>query len=350
METGAVAIWDPRSLLRDFEMGSSSGATVIEDYFAPKESLHFDVTTTNLVNGAAPSTLEFTLIEDYFSPEGPSAPRILTTTGDLARARSGAEGLRIIEDYFSPDGPPAPGILSTTSPATWSESESDTPSMVALLLRHSDPVRGLTFSSQTPGFLASGAAHGKITVWDLANPSVENIPTLEFTEGDNVNISDLSWSPLMPCTISSASNVGAAIWDLNVNSPLIRKLPWMRKCTAIEWSPSNKNLMVVAARDFCDLPAVKVWDLRRMDRPVLQFCEDTKGVLALSWCPFDEDILAACTNDEKILILNAKKGEIVEEMTAPGTCFDIRWSKNLEDHFAISSSEQVDLYYRAPEI
>ena len=41
-----------------------------------------------------------------------------------------------------------------------------------------------------------------------------------------------------------------------------------------------------------------------------QFCEDAKGVLGLSWCPVGEDLLLACTDSNKIVLLNVKKGEV----------------------------------------
>jgi len=51
---------------------------------------------------------------------------------------------------------------------------------------------------------------------------------------------------------------------------------------------------------------------------VKQFCEDAKGVLALSWtsvlalswCPVGEDLLLACTDSNKIVLLNVKKVEV----------------------------------------
>jgi hypothetical protein len=51
--------------------------------------------------------------------------------------------------------------------------------------------------------------------------------------------------------------------------------------------------------------------MRKAGRPAKQFCEDAKGVLALSWCPLGgEDVLLACTGSNKIVLLNVKKGEV----------------------------------------
>ena len=96
-----------------------------------------------------------------------------------------------------------------------------------------------------------------------------------------MDISSLSWSRLN--ILASASNTGTSIWDINVESPLIRylffsiacigwerlvgsytkkgpsnrKLPWTRDSSAVEWSPINENQMV-AARYYFDLPSVQV--------------------------------------------------------------------------------------------
>lgn len=45
-----------------------------------------------------------------------------------------------------------------------------------------------------------------------------------------------------------------------------------------------------------------------MDKPLHQF-SDTNSIVAISWCPFEEEIVLACT-EEKLLLLNVKKGEV----------------------------------------
>ncbi|PVH65562.1 hypothetical protein PAHAL_1G025800 [Panicum hallii] len=220
--------------------------------------------------------------------------------------------------------------------------------MVAMFAKHVGPVRGLSFGYRSYTLLASGGSHGRMLVWDLNDLSKDEIPTFEFTGADRVDTSSLSWS--RSDIIASASNTGTSIWDINVKSPLVRNLPWTRDSSAVEWSPSNENQMVAAGYYF-DLPSVQLWDMRKAGRPAKQFCEDAKGVLALSWCPLGgEDVLLACTGSNKIVLLNVKKGEVVHEKAAPGACLDIRWSRKSEDHFALSTREDVHLYLRAPEI
>jgi hypothetical protein len=36
---------------------------------------------------------------------------------------------------------------------------------------------------------------------------------------------------------------------------------------------------------------------------------DTNSIVAISWCPFEKEIVLACT-EEKLLLLNVKKGEV----------------------------------------
>ena len=45
-----------------------------------------------------------------------------------------------------------------------------------------------------------------------------------------------------------------------------------------------------------------------MDKPLHQF-SDTNSIVAISWCPFEKEIVLACT-EEKLLLLNVKKGEV----------------------------------------
>jgi len=45
-----------------------------------------------------------------------------------------------------------------------------------------------------------------------------------------------------------------------------------------------------------------------VDKPLHQF-SDTNSIVAISWCPFEKEIVLACT-EEKLLLLNVKKGEV----------------------------------------
>ncbi|XP_066324488.1 protein transport protein SEC31 homolog A-like [Miscanthus floridulus] len=169
-------------------------------------------------------------------------------------------------------------------------------------------VLGLSFSptTPTPHFLASGGAKGTVLIWDLINPSAERIPHFQYNEDDNVQILDLSWNALKPNVITSASNVGVKILDISAKSSVIGKFSSMENCSAVEWCPTDKDTMVVASGNYC-----KVWDVRKVDKPLHQF-SDTNSIVAISWCPFEKEIVLACT-EEKLLLLNVKKGEVVHE-------------------------------------
>ncbi|CAL4971582.1 unnamed protein product [Urochloa decumbens] len=217
--------------------------------------------------------------------------------------------------------------------------------MVAKFSKHAGPVRGLSFGYRSNSLLASGGTHGRVLIWDLNDLSKDEVSTFEFTEGDSADISSLSWS--RSDIIASAANTGTSIWDINVKPSLIRKLPWTTNASTVEWSPRNENQMVVAGH-YYDLPSVQLWDMRQLGRPVKKFCEDAKGVVAVSWCPLN-DFLLACTGSNKIVLLDIKKGEVVYEVPVPGTCSDIRWSKKSEALFALSAGGRVRLYHIAPE-
>jgi hypothetical protein len=58
---------------------------------------------------------------------------------------------------------------------------------------------------------------------------------------------------------------------------------------------------------FC---VTQVWDLRKTEYPLFQLCENTDGILGLSWSPFDNDVLVGCTNNEMVVTLNVKRGEV----------------------------------------
>ena len=72
-------------------------------------------------------------------------------------------------------------------------------------------------------------------------------------------------------------------------------------------------------------PIVMVWDLRNARAPERILTGHEKGVLSLSWCKQDPDLLLSCGKDNKVLGWNPQTSEIIGEVctrakTREGSC------------------------------
>jgi protein transport protein SEC31 len=114
--------------------------------------------------------------------------------------------------------------------------------------------------------LATGSSGGFVTVWDVKGKK-ENLTLNHF----------------------GRKTVSAVSWDPDVPTRLV---------TAI---PTDQN------------PLVLVWDLRNTNAPEKTLQAHDQGVLSLSWCPQDSDILLSCGKDNRTIAWNPHSGEQLGE-------------------------------------
>ena len=58
-----------------------------------------------------------------------------------------------------------------------------------------------------------------------------------------------------------------------------------------------------------------VWDLRNARAPEKILTGHEKGVLSLSWCKQDADLLLSCGKDNRVLCWNPQTSEIIGEVS-----------------------------------
>ena len=61
-------------------------------------------------------------------------------------------------------------------------------------------------------------------------------------------------------------------------------------------------------------PIIMVWDLRNARAPERILTGHEKGVLSLSWCKRDPDLLLSCGKDNRVLGWNPQTSEIIGEV------------------------------------
>uniref|UniRef100_A0A8C4UFF5 SEC31 homolog B, COPII coat complex component n=1 Tax=Falco tinnunculus TaxID=100819 RepID=A0A8C4UFF5_FALTI len=101
--------------------------------------------------------------------------------------------------------------------------------------------------------------------------------------------------------------------------------PFQMHCSGMAWHPEVATQLVLSSEDD-RLPVIQIWDLRFATSPLSQLEGHTRGVLSVSWCQADPELLLSSAKDNRILCWNPNMGEVVYELPIRSQwCFDVQW-------------------------
>lgn len=203
---------------------------------------------------------------------------------------------------------------------------------------HSGPVRGLDFNTVQTNLFASGATDGEIFVWDLNNLQKPYIPGPRSQKMED--ISALSWNKQVGHILATASSNGqTAIWDLRTRKDILTLAypSGRRTITGLSWNPNHPTQIVTSADDDMN-PVILMWDLRNARAPEKTLVGHTKGILSVAWCPKDSDLLLSCGKDNRTIVWNPSKGEVLGDLEHSGNwSFEAQWSTRNPDLIGVAS-------------
>ncbi|KAJ3531191.1 hypothetical protein NM688_g7607 [Phlebia brevispora] len=227
----------------------------------------------------------------------------------------------------------------------------------SLILRnktHTGPVRGLDFNPIQTNLFASGAINGEIYIWDLRDPSKPYSPGTRSTKLDE--ITSLAWNHHVQYALAASSSTGyTVVWDLRGKREVAAlaygggagtqaglqgfgaaglAVGGRRGMSDVAWHPDNATRLVTSSEDDTS-PVIMVWDLRNARAPEKILTGHEKGVLSLSWCKQDADLLLSCGKDNRALCWNPQTSEIIGELpSADNWAFQVDWCPRNPDLFA----------------
>ncbi|UZJ54908.1 hypothetical protein CBS101457_004228 [Exobasidium rhododendri] len=225
----------------------------------------------------------------------------------------------------------------------------------ALILRnnnHSGPIKGLHFNPKQPNLLASGGPNGEVFIWDMTNPTKPYSPGPRSSKLDE--ITSLSWNGEVAHILATSSTSGyTVVWNLITKKELTAleysggagasgttangRTSGRRSMGAVCWHP-NEATRIATASDDDATPVVMLWDLRNARAPEKILTGHDKGVLALSWCKQDPDLLLSCGKDNRTICWNPQTSEIVGELPpSENWSFDVQWSPKNPNLIATAS-------------
>ncbi|KAM0954325.1 putative transcription factor WD40-like family [Dioscorea sansibarensis] len=250
------------------------------------------------------------------------------------------------------------GTVSLWNPAKLISGHGEDGALVMKLEKHTGPVRGLEFNPNVSNLLASGADEGEVCVWDLTKPlepqrlaPLKHYGTLLGDKGvgsiAQTEISFVSWNPKVHYILASTSYNGVTVvWDLRTGKPAISFSDSnRRRCSVLQWNPDAFTQLTVSSDDDHS-PSLKVWDVQKTISPWREFSGHTKGVIAMSWCPYDSSYLLTCAKDNRTICWDTTSCEIVYELpTSTNWNFDVHWYPKVPGVISASSFDvKIGIY------
>ncbi|KAF8816748.1 hypothetical protein BYT27DRAFT_7181181 [Phlegmacium glaucopus] len=292
--------------------------------------------------------------EFYLGVEGQHGPKGQVT--DTARFNRLAWGH---VDANRPHGVIAAGLengeLALWDPAKILAGAGTSQSLILRNTTHTGPVRGLDFNPIQTNLLASGGINGEVYIWDLKDPSKPYSPTPGARSTKLDEITSVAWNQQVQYVLAGASSTGyTVVWDLRgkrevvalaygggagtlagqVGSGTGMAVGGRRGMSDIAWHPDNATRVVTASEDDSS-PIIMVWDLRNARAPEKILTGHEKGVLSLSWCKQDADLLLSCGKDNRALCWNPQTSEVIGELpSADNWAFQVDWCPRNPDMLA----------------
>ena len=212
--------------------------------------------------------------------------------------------------------------------------------LVARVQKHKGPVKGLDFNSFKPNLLASGATESEILIWDLSNPTAPNVYTPGAPTQPLSDITCVAWNGKVEHILASTGVSGTSVvWDLRQKRPVISFTDSATRTSrsALAWNPEVATQVMVASDDDTT-PIVQMWDLRNAHSPARVLTGHSRGILDISWCPFDSSMLLTCGKDNRTVCWNPSTGQQMCDLPSGSNWnFDARWSPKMPAILATAS-------------
>ncbi|KAF1835765.1 WD40 repeat-like protein [Decorospora gaudefroyi] len=178
--------------------------------------------------------------------------------------------------------------------------------------KHTGPIQAIQFNPFRPNILASAGAKGELFIHDLDDESKSF--RLGKAGANPDEYTTLDWNKKVAHILATGSSGGfVTVWDVKLKKENLTLNHYGRKTvSAVSWDP-NVPTRLVTAIPTDQNPLVLVWDLRNTNAPEKTLQAHDQGVLSLSWCIQDSDLLLSCGKDNRTIAWNPHSGEQLGE-------------------------------------
>ncbi|KAI1101914.1 hypothetical protein F4804DRAFT_283267 [Jackrogersella minutella] len=183
--------------------------------------------------------------------------------------------------------------------------ESD--ALISRTTKHTGAIKSLQFNHLRPQILATAGAKGELFIYDVDDPS--NAFRLGTAAARSDDLECVAWNTKVAHILATGGSGGfVTVWDLKTKKASLTLNNNRKPVSSIAWDPNNSTKLLTATPDDTT-PAILLWDLRNSNAPERTLQGHEQGVLSVSWCQQDGDILISCGKDNRTLVWNPQTGE-----------------------------------------
>jgi len=173
--------------------------------------------------------------------------------------------------------------------------------------KHSGAIKSLQFNPLKPQILATAGAKGELYIYDIND--IANPFRLGTAAARADDLECVAWNRKVPHILATGGSGGfVTVWDLKTKKASLTLNNNRKAVGAIAWDPSNATKLLTATPDDSS-PVILLWDLRNSNAPERTLQGHEQGILSLSWCQQDPDLLLSSGKDNKTLVWNPQTGE-----------------------------------------
>ncbi|KJZ80395.1 Protein transport protein SEC31 [Hirsutella minnesotensis 3608] len=185
-------------------------------------------------------------------------------------------------------------------------------SSISQTTKHTGAIKALQFNPLKPQILATAGAKGELFIYDIND--ISNPFRLGNAAARSDDIDCLAWNRKVSHILATGGSGGfVTVWDLKTKKASLTLNNNRKPVSAIAWDPNNSTKLLTATPDD-SMPVILLWDLRNSNAPEKALEGHEQGVLSLSWCHQDSDLLLSSGKDNRTLVWNPQTGERYGEL------------------------------------
>lgn len=192
--------------------------------------------------------------------------------------------------------------------------------------KHGGAIKALQFNAFRSELLATVGDKGELFISDLNNVGSPFRMGNAVARADDFNC--LDWNKRTAHILATGSSGGTmTVWDVkNKRESLTLNNLGRKPVSAIAWDPVKTTRLVTAIPNDID-PVILVWDLRNANAPERVLQGHDGGVLSLSWCSQDGDLLLSSGKDNRNICWNPQTGDSYGEFpVVTNWAFQTKWN------------------------
>lgn len=177
--------------------------------------------------------------------------------------------------------------------------------------KHTGAIKSLQFNPLKPQILATAGTKGELYIYDVND--ISNPFRLGTAAARSDDLECVAWNRKVAHILATGGSGGfVTVWDLKTKKASLTLNNNRKAVGAIAWDPNNPTKLLTATPDDSS-PAILLWDLRNSNAPERVLQGHDQGILSLSWCQRDSDLLLSCGKDNRTLCWNPQTGERLGE-------------------------------------